>query len=384
MKIGAKKPKVAIVCDWLTGAGGAEKVILAVHQMYPEAPIYTSQYRPKKIDWFNEAEVRAGWLNLFPAFLKRLIPFLRQFYFSRLDLSEYDIVISITGAEAKSVKTGPNTKHVSYMHAPTQYYWTLYDQYMDNPGFGIFNPIVRLGLRILVKPLRRADYKVAQRPDVIVANSSYIQGEIKKFYHRDSVVIWPNVDTETIQKIAKQHQVKPNERRGFIIFGRHVSWKRFDLAISASMKIKQPLLVAGYGPDDKRLKRLAGDSKWIEFLPRYNGIEELVEHIVDKKAFIFASVEPFGIAPVEALASGTPVIGLKKGGALDIVEAGKNGCFFEEQTVESLAKAMEEFDSSKFDSREVAKTAEKFSEAEFKHKITQLIDDLWEKQLEKN
>ena len=115
------KQKIALVCDWLTGVGGAEKVILAVHRMYPDAPIYTSQYRPKTIDWFKSADVRTGWLNYVPAGLKRFIPFLRQFYFSRLDLSDYDVVISITGAEAKAVKTGPNTLHVSYMHAPIQY-----------------------------------------------------------------------------------------------------------------------------------------------------------------------------------------------------------------------------------------------------------------------
>lgn len=369
------KPKIALVCDWLTDVGGAEKVILAVHRMYPDAPIYTSQYRPAKIDWFRGAKVKTGWLNVFPASLKRFIPFLRQFYFSRLNLSEYDVVISITGAEAKAVKTGPNTLHISYMHAPTQYYWTLYDHYIENPGFGVLNPLARFGLKLLVGPLRRADYAAAQNPDVIVANSSYIRAEIKKHYGRDSQLIWPNVDVATIKKLAKKARETAKHPKGFIIYGRQVSWKRMDIAIRAAMQAKQNLLVVGDGPENAQLRKSAGDSRYITFLPRYNGIEEIVEHIVSSRAYIFPSLEPFGIAPVEALAAGTPVIGLRKGGAIDIVEEGVNGVFFEEQTVDSLVLAMKRFDAMKFDSKKVQQSAEKFSEESFREQLEQLVNN---------
>ena len=365
--------KIALVCDWLTGVGGAEKVILAVHKMYPDAPIYTSQYRPKTIDWFKSADVRTGWLNYVPAGLKRFIPFLRQFYFSRLDLSDYDVVISITGAEAKAVKTGPNTLHVSYMHAPIQYYWTLYDQYIENPGFGVLNPIARWGLKLLVGPLRKADYKSAQGPDVVVSNSTYIQEEIKKYYDRDSLVVWPNVDTESIAKLAKKS--KQTEKSQFIIYGRQVSWKRMEIAIQAAIMTKNNLLVIGDGPEHNSLVTLADDSKYITFLPRYNGIGEIVEHITASRAYIFPSIEPFGIAPVESLAAGTPVIGLRKGGALDIIEPGVNGLFFDEQTPGSLAKAMEKFAKLKFDSQAVMASADKFSEAQFAKKMHKIIQD---------
>ena len=367
------KQKIALVCDWLTGVGGAEKVILAVHKMYPDAPIYTSQYRPKTIDWFKSADVRTGWLNYIPAGLKRFIPFLRQFYFSRLDLSDYDVVISITGAEAKAVKTGPNTLHVSYMHAPIQYYWTLYDQYIENPGFGVLNPIARLGLKLLVGPLRKADYKSAQGPDVVVSNSTYIQEEIKKYYDRDSLVVWPNVDTESIAKLAKKS--KQTEKSQFIIYGRQVSWKRMEIAIQAAIMTKNNLLVIGDGPEHNSLVTLADDSKYVTFLPRYNGIGEIIEHIAASRAYIFPSIEPFGIAPVESLAAGTPVIGLRKGGALDIIEPGVNGLFFDEQTPGSLAKAMEKFAKLKFDSQAVMASADKFSEAQFAKKMHKIIQD---------
>lgn len=368
------KQKIALVCDWLTGVGGAEKVILAVHRMHPDAPIYTSQYRPKTIDWFRAADVRTGWLNWVPAGLKRFIPFLRQWYFSRLDLSEYDVVISITGAEAKAVKTGPNTLHVSYMHAPTQYYWTLYDQYIENPGFGMLNPVARFGLKLLVGPLRKADYKAAQRPDVVVANSTYVQDEIRKYYGRESEIVWPNVNINEIQEIVKKTpEVRKKDQ--FIIYGRQVSWKRMDIAIQAAQQTKNQLLVIGDGPEHAVLEALADRSKYITFLPRYNGIGEIVEHIVASRAFIFPSIEPFGIAPVESLAAGTPVIGLKKGGALDMIEPGVNGLFFEEQTVESVAAAMETFADMDFDRKKVMESAMKFSEAEFVRKLEKIVQE---------
>lgn len=364
--------KVALVCDWLTELGGAERVIRAVHEMYPDAPIYTSQYRPKRATWFKDADVRTGWLNVLPVKLKRLVPFLRQFYFSHLDLSDYDLVISITGAEAKAVKTGPKTLHVSYMHAPTQYYWTLYDQYIENPGFGIFDPLARLGLKTLVKPLRKADYKAAQRPDVVVSNSTYIQDEIKKYYNRESEVIWPNVDVETIRGLAGK-EPQNITRDGFIIYGRQVSWKRMDLAIKAVIETGEKLTVIGDGPEHERLVRLAGANPAITFLPKYNGIQEIIKHIHASKVFIFPSLEPFGIAPVEALAAGTPVIGLRKGGAVDFIEEGVNGLFFDEQTVASLAEAIEDFNRHEFDRSVVTQSAERFSEAAFKSQFETLV-----------
>ena len=362
-------PRVAIVCDWLIELGGAERVIKAVHDMYPDAPIYTSQFRPKQAVWFADADVRTGWLNHFPAKLKRFIPFLRLLYFSRLKLTGYDVVISITGAEAKAVRTDAQTLHISYMHAPTQYYWTLYDQYIENPGFGVLNPVARLGLRMLVKPLRKADYRAAQRPDVIISNSTYIQAEIKKYYDRDSQVIWPNVDVVSIQK----HLQKPSPaRKGFIFYGRQVSWKRIDIAIDACIQAKQPLLVIGSGPEHDALVARAAGSELITFLPKYNGIGEIVPYIQASEAYLFPSIEPFGIAPVEALAAGTPVIALQKGGALDFVNE-KNGVFFADQTHESLAEAIQAFQKKSFSTAAVKASAEPFSEASFRTQLSECI-----------
>ena len=205
-----KQLKVALVCDWLTVVGGAEKVLLAFHEMYPEAPIYTSQYREKGIDWFKDCEVHTGWLNKLPAGLRRFIPFLRQKFFQKLDLSDYDLVISVTGAEAKGVKTkkadGTGAYHISYCHVPTQYYWQLYDQYLENPGFGILNPLARLMLKLIVKPLRKWDYNAAQRPDQYVTISDYAAEQIKKYYHRDSIVVWPPVELDKFKKATAKYE----------------------------------------------------------------------------------------------------------------------------------------------------------------------------------
>jgi len=365
--------KVALVVDWLTeGFGGAERVIKAVHDMFPDAPIYTSQYRPKRTGWLGDADVRTGWLNMLPTKLRRFTPFLRQKYFENLDVSDYDLVISITGAEAKAVRAREGAKHISYMHAPTQYYWTLYDEYLENPGFGWLNPLVRVALRLMVGPLRKADYKEAQSPDSIVANSTYIQGEIKKYYQRDSIVIWPNVGVEKIQDIPSGNVAK----EGFILPARQVSWKRIDIAIDAVLHTGHKLTIIGDGPEHQRLVERTGGNENITFLPRYNGIEEIVERIRASKALLFPSLEPFGIAPVEALAAGTPVIGLKKGGALDFIEDGVNGVFFEEQTVESLVLAIQRFEALTFDEVAVARSAEKFSETEFKKRLEGLIESV--------
>ena len=196
--------KVAIVCDWLTGIGGAERVVLELHRMYPDAPIFTSQYDPSKLDWFKDADVRTTWLQRLPKRLKKFLPLLRAWSFSRLDLSDYDLVISSSGAEAKGVKTGPNTVHVCYCHSPTHYYWIRPEEYLKNPGFPRgFNWLAKLGLRLLLDSLKRWDRQAAKRPTIMIANSTHTQAMIQKYYRRDSTVVFPPVDTERFRARGK-------------------------------------------------------------------------------------------------------------------------------------------------------------------------------------
>lgn len=358
--------KVAIVCDWLTGVGGAERVVWELHQLYPEAPIYTSQYDPAKISWFEGADVRTGWLQRLPAGLKKFLPLLRAWTFSRLDLSDYDLVLSSSGAEAKGVKTGPKTLHICYCHAPTQYYWIRYDEYLENPGFPRgFNWLARLGLRLLIGPLKRWDRRAAARPDCLIANSSHTQAMIKRYYRRDAEVIFPPVETDRFKLRGK-----PELRHGFVVAGRQTPYKRFDLAIAACDELKVPLLVIGDGPDHRRLEKLAG--RGTTFLSNVND-NEMVNHFRSAIAFILPNMDDFGIVAVEAMAAGTPVIAYNKGGALDYVVAGKTGLFFEKQTVKSLAGALETAMTKSFDYESIAAGSERFSTLTFRKNMRNYI-----------
>ena len=376
--------KVALVCDWLTNVGGAERVLKTLHDIYPEAPIYTSQYSKKGIDWFNDADVRTGWLQIFPSGLRRFFGPLRQGYFSHLDLSDYDLIISVTGAEAKAVKKG-KAKHICYCHVPTQYYWQFYDQYVENPGFGILDPFVRVFFKLLAKPLRKADYKSAQLPDQFVTISKYSAGLIKQFYGRESVIIAPPVNVrffnskEQHKKGKSQAEVlhKPVENSKYtttyITTSRQVTWKRLDLAVKACLKNGQPLTLIGDGPEHNNLVKLAKNSPLITFLPTMDQTE-LKKYLAMSKAYLFPSLEPFGIAPVEALAAGCPVIAYGEGGALDYIKDGKNGLLFSKQSVSSLSAALEKFDKTTFSTSEISKSAEYFAEDRFIGEIKELVE----------
>jgi glycosyltransferase involved in cell wall biosynthesis len=363
-KMKNSKPKVALVCDWLTGVGGAERVVLELHKMFPEAPIYTSQYSPSKIDWFKDADVRTTWLQKLPKGLRKFLPALRAWTFSRLDLSDYDLVISSSGAEAKGVKTGPDTVHISYIHSPTHYYWIRYNEYLKNPGFGRLDPLARLGLKLLAAPLRKWDYKAAQRPNHLIANSTHTQAMIKKFYGRDSMVIHPPVD---IERFAGQTE---EPRKGFVTAGRQTPYKRLDLPVKVATELGLNLIVLGDGPDYKRLRKMAG--KTVTFLRDKND-EEIAHYFRTSEAFVFPNMDDFGIVAVEALAAGTPVIAYKAGGALDYIEDGKNGLFFDKQDVESLKKVMQNFSPSSFNHERIQQSAAKFSIEEFHNKFRQFI-----------
>lgn len=357
--------KVAIVHDWLVG-GGAEKVILELHRLYPEAPIYTSyctdEWRQKL-----DGKVVTGFLQKWPfSRLRKFLPVLRIWWFTRLDFSGYDLVISSSGnGEAKGIRVPAGVKHICYCHAPTHFYWRHYDQYLNNPGFGVLNPLARLGLRVLVGPLRRWDKSASQRPDHMIANSTHTQRDIKTYYGRESIVIHPPVDTERFTARSAAG------RKGFITMGRLTPYKRVDLIIEACNQLSLPLQVLGRGPELARLKKLAGPS--VTF-PPYVSDADLPAVLAGADAFIFAAFEDFGIAPVEAMAAGTPVIAYKDGGALDYVIEGKTGVFFSQQTVESLQKALTKFNAEDYMPDSVAACAQAFSAANFRKEISAFVN----------
>ncbi|HVV66998.1 MAG TPA: glycosyltransferase [Candidatus Saccharimonadales bacterium] len=364
----AQRMKVAIVCDWLVGIGGAERVVLEIHRLYPNAPIYTSQYDPSSVEGFEEADVRTTSLQKLPKSLKKFLPLLRAWTFSRLDLSEYDLVISSSGAEAKGIKTGPQTIHIDYCHSPTHYYWSRYDEYMQNPGFprGL-NWLARFGLMLFVSPLRQWDRRAASRPDYMIANSTHTQTMIKRYYKRDSVVIHPPVETDRFQVLGK-----PPLRHGFVTAGRQTPYKRIDLAVEACNELGVPLVVIGNGPDHKKLEKMANRN--ITFLTQVND-NDIVSHFQTALGFIFpTNVEDFGVVAVEAMAAGTPVIAYGKGGPLDYVIPDKTGLLYERQTPATLRSALEKAMNKKFDYEAIAKHADQFSVANFWKNLRSYVD----------
>lgn len=362
--------RIVIVHDWLVG-GGAEKVVLELHRMFPEAPIYTS-YATKRWRRELDGKVRTGFLQYWPfSKLRKYVPFLRILYFASLRLKKYDIIISSSGAEAKGVRSHKGQVNIAYTYTPTHYYWDRYDEYLANPGFGRFNWLARLGLKLLVGPLRKWDLKAAKRPDRMIAISTHIQAQIKKYYGRKSVVVHPPVDTQRFLLPTEKHGL-PNVRRGFVITGRQTPYKRIDIAVQACTRLNVPLIVIGNGPDHKRLKKMAG--KTVTFLRKVTDTE-LPHYLQSAEAFLFPGMDDFGIAPVEAMAAGTPVIAFKAGGALDYVVEGKTGLFFKQQTVDSLVEAIEEFKGKRFSESVCRAQADEFSIRNFHDRMTQEIQD---------
>lgn len=380
----SKPLKVAIVHDWLIG-GGAERVVQALHDMFPDAPIYTSYCTP---EWREKLDhkVVTGFLQHWPwSELRKFAGTLRMWWFGRLDFSGYDLVISSTGnGEAKGIRVPPSTTHICYCHSPVHYYWRHYDQYMKRPGFGVFDPLARLGLRMLVGRLRRWDHNAAQKPDLFLANSTHIQRDIKNYYGRNAVVIHPPIDLERFTAAATAKSTgrlaPAKKRRGFVTVSRLAPAKRVDVVVEACTRLKLPLTVIGDGPDYQRLRKMAGPT--VTFLAKANSNRasdaEVAGHLAHAEAFLFASFDDFGIVSVEAQAAGTPVIAYKAGGATDYIEPGKTGLFFAEQTADSLCETLQDFQKSKhsFDPIYIRGQAERFSSDAFKQRMRELIDNV--------
>ena len=366
-----KAPKIVLVTDWLTNMGGAEPVLLDIHKLFPNAPIYTSVYDADKMPAFKNIDVRTTELQTkLPKSLRFkhvLWPTFRAQAFRKLDLSEYDIIISTSSAEAKAVrKTRPGQIHIAYIHTPIRYYWSHYEEFKKEFKFGKLTPLIRPLIPALVKKQRKLDLESVEGIDVFIANSTITQERIKKYYGKPSTVIHPGVD------VARFTPPPKGERHGYILWGRHVPYKRFDLAIQAANKLKVPLTVIGSGPDTERLKKLAGPT--VAFTGRISD-EELVQRAQSAKAFLFPNEEDFGISAVEALAAGTPVIAYAKGGALDIVQDGETGVLFKEQTVDSLIEAIKKADKLHFLPATLHRKAKRFDKGLFATKMRKVIED---------
>lgn len=365
------KLKIAIVHDWLTVMGGAEPLVLELHKLYPNAPIYTSVYDKENMPSFAGCDVRTTYLQkILPKNLRYkhvLWPVLRSFAFRKLDLSEYDLIISSSSAEAKSVRKKPGAVHICYCHTPTRYYWSHYEEFKREFNFGAFTPIIRPFIPFFVRWMRKRDLASVKGVDCFIANSEVTKKRIKKYYNRNAVVIHPPVDTK---RFLSAH---PEEARsGCIIWGRHVPYKRFDLAIKTCNELGTPLTIIGGGPDTNRLKKISGPT--ITFAGRVSD-KELTELAHKAKYFLFPNEEDFGLVAVEALAAGLPVIAYNKGGVLDVVKDGETGVLFNEQTVVSMSAAIKKAMETNFSGNLLKQRSKRFDKVLFTSKIQKVIRD---------
>ncbi len=368
------QPRVALVHDWLVSPGGAERLLYELHQIWPEAPIFTAAYVPERFPEFKNIDVRTTWLDRVP-FAKtkhQFFPLLRGWAFKSLDLSDYDIVVSSCSAESKYVRTGKNTLHVCYCHTPVRYYWSDYEWYLAHPPFGKLNGVARIALRFLVGYLRKVDLAAAKRVDVFIANSQNVKARIQKYYGRDSTVIYPPIVTSAFRAAR-------NPKDYYVIIGRQVAYKRLDLAVDTFNELGWKLKVIGAGEEVARQKARAKSN--IEFLGRVSDADR-EKALSEAKGFVFGAEEDFGMAPTEALAAGCPVIAYAKGGALEFMIPGVNGVLFERQTPKDLIAALREFDESEFDETAVRASADKFDVELFKNAVKQFVGEQYDLYLE--
>ena len=356
----SQPPKVALVCDWLTNFAGAEQVLLALTEIFPEAPIYTTVYNPERVTAFRDKQVITSYLQHWPWSQKhQLYAPWRPAAVESLDLSDYEIVISSSSAESKGVITKPHTRHYCYCHTPTRYFWSDYHEYQSRLEFGWLNPLVKMFMPRMINKLRIWDRLAADRVDTFIANSQFVAQRIRKYYEREAVVIHPPVRTERFRLAHSGGDY-------YLAVGRLIPYKAFDLLVHAFNANGLKLKIAGTGPEYAKLKELARPN--IEFLG-YVPDKELPTLYAHCRAFLFPQVEDFGITPLEAMASGRPVIALGRGGALETVVEGKTGTFFSEQTVDALNNTLRAFNPDKLSPSHIRAHAEKFSLEVFKNNL---------------
>jgi len=353
--------KIAIVHDWLTNMGGAERVILAFHEIFPDAPIYTTVFNPDRLpDEFKKIDVRTSFIQRLPKAKTKYnmyLPFMPT-AFEQFDLSEYDIVLSSSSSCAKGVLTRPDTLHICYCHTPMRYAWDFYNEYKESAA-----KWQKKFIPFLMNYIRMWDRLSADRVDYFIANSNEVAKRIKKHYRRESVVINPPVNTDFYTLVDEDEDY-------FLIVSRLVEYKRIDIAVEAFNDLGLPLIIIGDGPEKERLQKMAKNN--IKFLGRLPD-EKVKAYYAKCRAFIFPGEEDFGITPLEAQASGRPVIAFGKGGILDSVVDGVTGIFFREQNKESLKEAVNKFDKINFDKKIIRKHAEEFDIKIFKEKIYEFV-----------
>lgn len=361
--------KVAIICDWIKDLGGAELVLEHIIELFPEADIFTSVFWQEWNPLFVWKKITTSFIQKIPFLNKshKLALSLRPLAFESFDLSEYDIVISSSSAESKGIITKPQCIHICYCHTPTRYFWSHYHEYITMMEFGILNPLWKWLMPKIVYTLRQWDFIASKRVDFFVANSENTKERIKKYYKEDSQVIYPWIDTDNFlfSEIKKEY---------YFYIARCIPYKKMDLLVETFNKNNKKLILAT-NTDNKLYKKLRKKSllniTWI-FNPTKEEIKKLY---AEARAFIFPPEEDFWLVPLEAMASGTPVIAYGKWWARETVIQWKTWIFFDNQTPTSINKSLEEFEEMSFDYKVIQKYAKKFDKKVFQEKFISFVKE---------
>ena len=356
---------VALIHDHLAQDGGAEKVLKAFSELFPKATIFTLLYKEKQVDkYFKKHKIETSIIQKMPggvSHYKWYMPFMPmavEFF----DLRNYDLVISDVSAFAKGVITDAETPHICYCHTPTRYLWDYTHQYINELKY---NKYLKKIISLILNYIRIWDRSAADRVDYYIANSKTVRKRIKKYYRRDSEVIYPPVDVERFSVNAPLGDY-------YLIGGRLAPYKRVDIAIEAFKDLGLKLKIYGDGVDLSRLKKMAAGASNIEFLGRVKD-EELPVLYASCLAFLYPQEEDFGITAVEAMAVGRPVIAYARGGTRETVVAGVSGEFFHEQSSQAIVRALSSFNPKKYHSQQIKKIANKYSIDRFKKEILEFI-----------
>ncbi|HXF82957.1 MAG TPA: glycosyltransferase [bacterium] len=353
--------RVALVHDWLVTLGGADRVLLALHALFPQAPVYTTVFDPSRLPGaFAALDVRPSWLQRIPrrdGWHRWLVP-LMPLAVRAFDLRGYDLVISSSHACAKGIAVPPGATHICYCYTPMRYAWDQRDAYLAS-----FPPALHPAARAALGWLRRWDAATAASVHHFVAISRFVAERIRSFYGRPAAVIYPPVDTDFFTPGGPPEDF-------FLMAGRLVPYKRFDLAVEAATRLRRRLVVVGDGPERARLQALAGPT--VEFVGEVPD-SVLRDYYRRCRALIFPGIEDFGLVPVEAQACGRPVLAYARGGALETVREGATGLFFRAQTPDAVGEAMRAVERVAFDPATIRRHAERFSTRAFSAQLTAFV-----------
>ncbi|MBI3379895.1 glycosyltransferase [Candidatus Gottesmanbacteria bacterium] len=364
--------KIAFVYDRVNKFGGAERVLLALHEIWPDAPLYTAIYNKKSGSWANKFKVIPSFLKDLPlsSTNHEIFPLTTPYAFESFDFRKFDVVLTITSSDAKGIITNPNTLHICYLLTPTRYLWNGYFDHLANPGFGKINPFVKTIMKIFTPVLRKWDFIASYRPDVYISISNTVAKRIKCYYKRSATLIYPPVETEKF--VTPQ---KCNIGEFFLVVSRLVSYKKIDYVISTFKELGWNLKIIGSGIDKKRLKKIS--SKNIEFIDGSLTDEKLCWYYQNCRGLIFSGEEDFGISAVEAQACGKPVIALNKGGITEIIIPGVTGEIYNTADEDSLIHALNRFINKNYKMDDCRKNATRFSKQKFHKNIKIAIENYW-------